>query len=225
MQRSWCPACSTNHDGLAGCPGELTPVGVERPGWRITVETPHGLEAYGVLVAQCEGLWRARVVTFPNVLWKAPGLAGSMKFVGGTGRQAMDRAIEFVRRHCTERGYRIRGDRFLEPERQLAGRSAVVVPAPRKVRFLPLRFGVVRPSEPAGTANLSESGIYIITPAPLDPGRSLTMSVWIPSNLRVGLSGRVVWMTKMPRFGRPPGMGVCLAEPPPSYLGYVRALP
>jgi hypothetical protein len=225
MQRTWCPICCTNHDGVAACPGELTPTAGERPGWRITVETARGLEAYAVLIARCEGLWRARVMTYPNVLWKAPGVPGTIKFVGSTGREAMDRAVDFVRRHCLAQGYTMRGDRLLDPPRRDVGKGGIVIPAARKVRFLPLRFGVVQASEAGGTGNLSESGLYIITHAPLAPGDEVKMSIQVAPTRPIALEGHVIWMTKTPRVGTPPGMGVSLSEPPTSYVRFVRGLP
>jgi hypothetical protein len=163
-------------------------------------------------------------VTFPNVLWVAPGLTVSMKFFGRTGQDAMQRAIEFVRRHSIERGHKMRGDRLVEPPPGTVGRG-LSQPAPRKVRFIPLRFGVVRPSEAGGTGNLSESGLYIITPTPLAPGASLTMAIHLEPRRTVALDGRVVWTTREPKLGIPPGMGIRLATPPPGYVDYVRRLP
>jgi len=51
-----------------GFRGDLRATGDERHGWRVAVETPHGIEAYGVLVAPTHERWRARILTFPNVL-------------------------------------------------------------------------------------------------------------------------------------------------------------
>ena len=67
----FCRVCGTEHQGPASCPGELPATGVERPGWRVQVETPFGHEAIGVLLAPSHEQWRARIVTYPNVLWTA----------------------------------------------------------------------------------------------------------------------------------------------------------
>jgi Tfp pilus assembly protein PilZ len=169
-------------------------------------------------------VWRARVVTFPNILWKAPGVPGTIKFVGRTGREAMENAIEFVRRHCVERGYTMRGDRFLDPPDDGTRHADAHIPAARKIRFLPLRFGVVQATESAGTGNLSETGLYIITPAPLDPGNGVTLLLRVMEQQRIDLSGHVIWVTRQSRVGTPPGMGVRLAAPSRSYQDYVRQL-
>ena len=52
MSQTWCPICSTRHQpGRQDCPGEVAATEPERHGWKVNVETPQGLEAYGVLVA------------------------------------------------------------------------------------------------------------------------------------------------------------------------------
>ena len=83
-----------------------------------------------------------------------------------------------------------------------------VSPSPRKVRFLPIRFGSIQPSHPGGTGNLSETGLYVITQSPFDPGDPLNMLLRLDTDA-IDLQGQVIWMTKEHRVGRPPGMGVC----------------
>ena len=78
----WCPVCGSVHAGPRDCPGDLRATGPERHGWRVAVETPLGIEAYGILVAPTHERWRARILTFPNVLWTIPGGAATLKFVG-----------------------------------------------------------------------------------------------------------------------------------------------
>jgi hypothetical protein len=159
MDAQWCPVCCTIHAGGLDCPGELQTTGPEAPGWRVNVATARGVEAYGVLIAQCGDVWRARIMTFPNVLWKAPGTPGTMKFVGANSTEAIDHAISFIRHHCHERGYALRNARSLDSPRSSPGLSATgrpLGPKPRKIRFLPIRFGSVQPSEPGGTGHLSE---------------------------------------------------------------------
>jgi hypothetical protein len=70
---AWCSVCGGNHQSPKECPGELRATGPERHGWRVTVDTPYGFEAYGVLVAPSVELWRARIITYPNVLWMVRG--------------------------------------------------------------------------------------------------------------------------------------------------------
>jgi hypothetical protein len=47
----WCAYCCTRHADAADCPGVLEATGSERPGWRVNVETPQGIQAYGALLA------------------------------------------------------------------------------------------------------------------------------------------------------------------------------
>ncbi len=57
------------------------PTGPEERRWQIAVETPRGIEGYGVLVAPSGNRWRARILTFPNILWTIPGGGTSIKFL------------------------------------------------------------------------------------------------------------------------------------------------
>ena len=96
-------------------------------------------------------------------------------------------------------------------------------PALRKVRFLPVRFGVAQITEIAGTGNLSETGLFIITGSPEKDGTWLNLMLEVDDD-PIGLRGLVRWKNRQHRAGRSPGMGVQLNEPPPSYLSYVRTL-
>jgi hypothetical protein len=228
MSEPWCPVCSTQHRRRSECPGELLATGEERHGWRVNVETPSGIEAYGVLVAEADGLWRARILTYPNVLWTVPGAGGAIKFTGTTAREAERKAIDFIRAHCHSRRFLMRDEIAVATpgsfDREI--RSGVVRPAPppRKIRFLPVRFGVVRPSELGGTGNLSEAGMFIVTEAPVEAGAPLSLALDVRKET-LGMRGRVVWMRKEHHVGRAPGMGVMLIEPPSRYVTYVRGLP
>ena len=82
----YCSVCGGDHARRQDCPGELRATGPERHGWRVAVETPYGLEAYGVLVAPSFDVWRARVITYPNILWTVPGGAVTLKFAGTTAQ-------------------------------------------------------------------------------------------------------------------------------------------
>jgi hypothetical protein len=222
----WCEVCCTRHLLHTECPGELRATGAERHGWRINVETPQGIEAYGVLIAPSRELWRARILTYPNILWLVPGGRSTLKFVGATARDAERQAVHFIRTHCAAHGYRMRtevavvapGEFDLEAQQKPHG-----VPALRKIRFLPVRFGVAGATEPGGTGNLSESGLFIITNLPLDEGASLKMKLMLDYR-DVAMDGLVRWMRRDPFVGRSPGMGVQLAEPPSVYIQYVRQL-
>ena len=90
---------------------------------------------------------------------------------------------------------------------------------------MPVQFGVVRPSESGGTGNVSETGLFIITRAPIDAGHDLTLLLRA-SDEPFDLKGCVIWVAKEVREAdRPPGMGIRLVDPPRSYLTYVRTLP
>jgi hypothetical protein len=220
----WCPVCGTRHERPSDCPGELRPTGPERHGWRVTVETPIGIEAYGVLVVDCGGVWRARILTYPNVLWCAPRGEGALKFVGATAAEAEDQAVTFVLEHCHTRGFTVRNAAIGVPSAALPEDAAQAVPALRKVRFLPIRFGALKPSNVAKTGNLSETGLFILTPDPADPGSRLALTLTVGHEVYVDLAGRVVWRRKDHFVGRVPGMGIQLPGPPEEYLEYVRSL-
>lgn len=227
MGMSWCPVCGTTHEGVTRCPGELVTEAPERHGWRVNVETPNGIEAYAVLVAKTSnGLWRARVMTYPNVLWAIPGGDGTIKFAATSPVDAERQAIEFVRAHCRQRGYALRDEVALStPDRiREAGTTSVGAgAATRVIRFLPIRFGVITPSEIGGTGNLSQTGLFVITNHPLEVNTRLQMLLDVASNPLV-LTGDVRWMNSSPRVGRSPGMGVELQAPPDLYAEYIRTL-
>ncbi len=223
MTPDWCSVCGTRHERRSDCPGELRPTGPERHGWRVTVETPWGIEAYGVLVADCGGVWRARILTYPNILWCAPRGAGSIKFIGATPAEAEDQAVSFVLSHCRARAFTVRDAAVGVPSSAVKAEGAAA-PAMRKVRFLPVRFGETRPSNLAKTGNLSETGLFILTPEPADPGARLELSVAVDGQVHLDMAGRVVWRRKDHFVGRVPGMGVQIPTPPEAYLEYVRSL-
>lgn len=219
--RGWCRVCGTEHMDGRSCPGELRATGAEKPGWRVDVETPFGHEAIGVLLAPSHDVWRARIVTFPNVLWAAPGGGGAIKFVGETREEAEARAIEYVERHVRSKRY-VRRDASVPAGRPGAG------PTPpkgsdRKIKCVPVRFGRERASLLGLTVNLSAEGLFINVNDPEEGGRSLHI------NLEVGghtlpLRGLVMWNRLRPDYGRPVGMGIRLAEPPALYQSFVANL-
>lgn len=227
-QSHWCAGCGSRHASATRCPGELPATGPERLVWRVNAETPRGIEAFGVLLAPSDTRWRARILTLPNVLWVGPDRRQAIKFAGATPQQAQRAAVEFILDYCTTQRHRLRASTQLLRPAQLAreqGQAPVEqpVPAPRKIRFLPVRFGVVGPSEVGGTGNLSETGVFVITNAPLDSGTPLMLSVKIDRGV-VQLRGRVRWMRKTHHVGGSPGMGVELLSPPQPYVEYVRTL-
>lgn len=225
-----CSVCFTSHRSPADCPGELRATGPERHGWRVQVATPQGTEAIGVLVAPSNDLWRARILTYPNVLWLAPGGAGTLKFAGATAREAESKAVAFVREHMRLRGFEPNDQ--MEPVTVLpflaerAGNRAApprIPVAPRKIRNLPVRFGIERPSILGATINVSREGMYIGTDGPYDAGVPLRLRLDL-DGLDLLLSGRVVWNRRRNEAGRPLGMGIRLASPSPAYQRWVEMI-
>jgi hypothetical protein len=158
-----------------------------------------------------------------------------MKFVAATAREAENRAIRFVEAHAAKRGLLLRS--ALEPvepgpirlEDHGRGRRPVPdvrpgVPARRKVRSIPLQYGPTRPQVRAVTANLSETGMFVVTERPLSPGTPIVIELETEA-YAVRLRGAVVWRRSTAEFGRLPGMGVRIDEPPPLYTQYVRQIP
>ena len=227
MATRWCLVCCTTHDRPKQCPGELITEHPERHGWRVNVETPHGIEAYGVLVAKTRcGLWRSRIMTYPNVLWAVPGGQGTIKFAADSPVDVERQAIEFIRTHCRERDLTLRNEVALSTPDKVNGEVGEYLQplaATRVIRFLPIRFGVVNPSEVGGTGNLSESGLFVITNHPLEVNTRLRLLLDL-TNKPLTLTGDVRWMNSNPRVGRSPGMGVQLQSPPVHYAEYVRTL-
>jgi len=207
----------------------LRATGPERHGWRVAVETPYGLEAYGVLVAPSFDLWRARVITYPNILWTVPGGAVTLKFTGATAQDAESRAVAFIEGHIKAREF-VRHDSPDAPSVALfraeaeAKAKAAAGPALRKVRAIPIRFGNGPTMFAAMTGNLSESGLFVMTLAPFDRGTGLRVTIDL-ENGPVGLKGEVVWKRDKLVLGRPLGMGVQLIAAPESYREFVVELP
>ncbi len=228
MKLAWCGVCGGRHVRPQECPGDLRATGTERHGWRVTVETPHGFEAYGVLVAPSDDLWRARILTYPNVLWTAPGGAVTIKFVGATPQDAEARAVAFVEDHIRACGY-LRRDaldvtKVAAYNAEAQAKLAAGGPAVRKLLAFPVRFGGANATFSAMTANLSESGLFLVTMAPFEAGVGLRVVMDL-ENGPVGLRGHVVWKRERPVLGRPIGLGVRLVSPPDPYREFVLELP
>lgn len=226
---SWCPRCGTEHPSPVACPRDVTATAAEKPRWRVGVETPEGIRGYGVLVAEAGARWRARIVTFPNILWMVPGGGETMKFFAKREEEAVRRAVDFIRAHCIAKGYTMRDEvQFVEPLRRRAVAvgewiDATRKNAPRFDRCLPVRFGRSRPTVLGQTANLSETGLFIATPNPLSEGELLGLSLEL-EHCKVPLRASVAWHREASGPGRDRGMGMRLFCPPSVYVSYVRAL-
>jgi hypothetical protein len=228
VSRSFCGVCGTGHSGLATCPGELRATGAERPGWRVNVETPFGHEAIGVLLAPSHDQWRARIVTYPNVLWSAPGGRGALKFVGNTREEAEAQAIVFVERHVQAKRY-LRRDGLApadvkRPVTSTASDRSLVAVVPRKSRVLPVRFGIDRVIARGITINLSCDGMFVGAGAPVDSGNALLIHLDLNGHT-LPLHGLVMWNRWRAEPDRPTGMGIRLSDPPPFYQSFVDRLP
>ncbi|MDX1389586.1 MAG: PilZ domain-containing protein [Acidobacteriota bacterium] len=228
----WCMVCGTEHGPPGDCPGDIQATGPEQCGWRISVETPNGVEAYGVLVAPSNDSWRARIVTYPNMLWTLPGGRLTMKFVGRTREEAEQRAVALISAHCESRGYMPK-DRILPaeipPDTAIAGPGADLTavhlkPAKRKSCKLPARYGVDLPDYVGLTVNLSRTGLFLGTSLPLKSGRPIRVDVSLGGE-QAELRGVVMWNRRRDDSDRPAGMGIRLIELPDSYPAFVHKLP
>jgi hypothetical protein len=197
----------------------------------VHVETPFGHEAIGVLLAPSHDIWRARIVTFPNVLWTLPGGRGTMKFVGETPEDAERNAVAYIEQHVRAKRY-VRRD-ALEPvampskPKNAPGEfvpRALKATSPRKQRALPVRFGSERAATRGVTVNLSSDGMFVGAPSPLEAGRVLFIHLDV-SGHTLPLRGFVMWSRPHGQQGRPTGMGIRLTDPPPFYRSFVAALP
>src|SRR5262245_62174934 len=227
VRLNWCSVCGGEHDKPQDCPGELRATGDERHGWRITVETPYGLEAYGVLVAPSFDQWRARILTYPNILWTVPGGIATVKFAAATAQEAESRAVAFIQGHIRARGYVAHESQDAPSVSRYRAESqgkAAPSPATRKVRAIPVRFGSGPSLFAAMTGNLSETGLFVVTLAPFDAGTDLRVLMDLDTG-PVGLKGQVVWKRERIVSGRPIGMGVALVGAPETYREFVLELP
>ena len=228
VSQRFCCVCGTEHRGPASCPGELRATGAERPGWRVHVETPFGHEAIGVLLAPSHDQWRARIVTYPNVLWTAPGGRGTLKFVGDTPEEAEARAIVFVEQHVRAKRY-LRRDGLAPLGSGVASKHASAAARPvfagvqRKSRCLPVRFGLDRAITRGVTVNLSEEGMFLGASSPEDGGQSLVIHLDLDGHM-LAMRGLVMWNRRRTEPQRPKGMGIRLSNPPPLYQSVVAAI-
>lgn len=228
MSIPWCPVCHTRHAARKDCPGELLATGPERHSWRVQVRTSTRTEAYGVLVAESGERWRARILTYPNILWSVPGGRGTIKFVGDTAQDAEKAAIDFVLEHCRERDYEV-----AQQSPTVESRPLDTEPAPvqqprgsrdsRHLRSLVIRYGPEKTDRVGMTSDLSKSGLFIITDEPLPAGSDVKMLLEL-DRYSVPLGGKVAWRRSKAEQGRPAGMGIQLKTPPNVYARYVGSL-
>jgi hypothetical protein len=227
LVKTWCPTCGTMHDDDDECPGELLATGPERHGWRVLVDTPRGPEVYGTLVAPAGDHWRARVLTYPNVLWIV-GRGNTMKFVGSTPALVEQAAIRFIKGHCKSHGFTARTEvpavesGEVAPEQDAtAARSEAVRASQRQLRAVRVAYGLGRPNQEAETDDLSEGGLFIRTDEPMPVGTDLQLRLEA-EGFGIPLRGVVRWARDVDVNGRPRGMGIKLVNPHPRYIHFVR---
>jgi hypothetical protein len=199
--------------------------------WRVGVETELGVRGFGVLVAPAGRRWRARIVTFPNVLWMVPGGGEPLKLLARSETDAIRRAVDFIRCHCVQKGYLMRDELVpVAPPRPRMGSFRDAPPSiggairePRFDRRLPVRFGRSRPTILGRTGNLSESGLFVATETPLSSGELAGLALEL-EHCKVPLRGSVAWHCALRTPERERGMGLRLVNPPAVYVRYVRAL-
>jgi hypothetical protein len=196
----------------------------------VEVDTPRGLEAYGVLVAPTYSRWRSRILTYPNILWLEGDGRTTVKFLGRTAREAEAQAIAFIESHCASRGFTIRAAlapaasrSFVESNLETGEGSGTPEAAPRKNVTIPVRFGAMQPTDPGVTVNVSEGGMFVGTRRLLEPGSPISVDLFVGGS-RPGLRGVVVWSRPVARAGQPRGIGIHLHDPPSSYRAYVSSL-
>jgi len=225
----FCRVCGTAHDPSAHCPGEFHATGIERPGWRVQLATPFGHESIGVLLAPSHDQWRARIVTYPNVLWSAPGGRGTLKFVADTAEEAEARAIRFIEEHLAARRYQRRAGSTSVGAGTAVRRKAAAAPtkylaaAQRKASRLPVRFGPERALARGMTLNLSDDGMFVGVEKPEECGRSLLIHLELDGHT-VPMRGLVMWNRERAEPSRPAGMGIRLSQPPALYHSFVASL-
>lgn len=222
-----CGVCGTGHDPSAHCPGEFHATGIERPGWRVQL---FGHESIGVLLAPSHDSWRARIVTYPNVLWSAPGGRGTLKFVAETAEEAEAKAIRFVEEHLKARRYPRREGLTAVGAGSAVRRKTAAVPekfhagAKRKATRLPVRFGPERALARGLTFNLSDDGMFVGVAKPEECGSSLLIHLEVAGHT-VPMRGLVMWNREQHSPERPAGMGIRLSHPSALYQSFVASLP
>ena len=217
----WCTVCCTRHTPGRDCPGNLLATGPERHARKFAVAQKNRIEYYGVLIAEAGDYWRARVFTYPNMLWSVPGGRGTIKFVGATAKEAETQATEFLREHCEARKYTMQSaDADPSVGKAETEKENPLFKEERRPCKVPIRFGEEKATQAATTANLSAGGIYLATDKLVEKGKRLRMLLDVQA-YTIPLVGTVAWVRLTEEPGKPKGMGVQLHQPPALYLRYV----
>ena len=226
----WCRTCGTRH-AVSMCSRDYSSTGTERHGWRVLIEGKEYPEVYGVLIAPWGHLWRARILTYPNVVWMIPGGGTTMKFLGMSAAQAEAEAVQFIQDFCKTRGVKIsRRLPNLDPgpvdheENEQTKADAAAQAARRRLRHVPLWWGKNSADEPGLSEDLSESGLFLISGKLQPKGSKLKLRIRVADTM-VELTGTVAWTRDLASNGRRIGMGIELKSPPQAYKEFVRGLP
>lgn len=193
-----------------------------RRGKEISVLTPHGRETYQIWLDRGAFGWVARIVTLPNRIWAHPGGREALKFHAPTPEAAAKAAERFIEEECIATGRRIappaEGVAMRPVQDDGASRSR---PSPRYARRLLVRFGTKVLEHPGVTANVSESGMFIITDKPAPEGAPVLVDVRFPEG-PVLLEGQVVWVRRQREVNRSLGFGIRLKRPYQEYAKRLR---
>lgn len=226
----WCHVCGSRHELGPKCPGELLATGPERYGWKVHVLNETRRETYGVLISESDDLWRARVLTFPNMLWCVPGGRKPLKIVGRSAQEVERHARRLIEDHCKARGLKFCEDetqvKVGKIDREAAQGDGTLPKGGRDARLLqaiPVSFGERKPDRSGTTSDISKGGLFITTKRPLPKGRRVRMVLKL-ENASIPLAGTVMWARVKPEPERSAGMGIRLIAPPALYQHYVREL-
>lgn len=195
---------------------------------RLTVWGGSVREVYGVLIAEAGDVWRSRVLTYPNMLWSVPGGRGTMKFSGASAQEVQAKALDYIRRHCDERGVRILEETVdvetaaVEPE-AAAEQMPSGAKEERLDHSLMVRYGESKTTMAGRTADLSYGGLFIVTDDLLPKGRRIKMLLQL-DQFSIPLQGIVAWRRQHASGGKRRGMGIELSNPPSMYARYVEAV-
>lgn len=229
--RAWCAKCGVLHLEDGACVDACQPTGPERAAWQSTFVGTDGEMGVRILLAPIAEGWRARVVTAPRSLWVVPRSSTAMKFLGETEEDARSAALVFVHETLTAGGFHDRG--AARPKAPagvwIERRGGDEDPddpdaALRKLYRLSARWGPTLPDHPGWTANLSKSGVFLVTDEPPTPGTNIRIKLEIGA-CSMPLEGRVVWRRPLAEnLERPQGMGIHLTRPPSLYRDFVGRL-
>lgn len=192
---------------------------------RFQTESSTGSQVHELQVAYACEKWLARVVTLPDRIWSGPERREALTFSAGTREEVEGAAFAHIFRECDIRGERILGLNYascadLHPK--VARRVVAMVPVAYQVR-VGGPTSPARGSERTFTANLSETGLFLVTSRRIERGCLLNLRVGLPG-LREVMEGQVAWARMAAEEGRPLGAGVQLLDPPIAYRAGVQSL-